>query len=87
MPREQVGVASALTATSRQVGNALGVAAIGAVLAADAPAGGPAAFLRVARPAWWIITAYGAGVLVLAWLLVRPPGGAARQDRPGASTA
>ncbi|MGW5117510.1 MFS transporter [Streptomyces noursei] len=87
VPREQVGVASALTATSRQVGNALGVAAIGAVLAADAPAGGTAAFLRVARPAWWIITACGAGVLVLAWLLVRPPGGAARQDRPGASTA
>ncbi|MFB7631946.1 MFS transporter [Streptomyces sp. NPDC056149] len=78
MPRAQVGVASAITATSRQVGNALGVAVIGAVLAADAHADTTATFLRAARPAWWIITVCGAGVLALAALLVPSQ----RRDRP-----
>ena len=78
MPRAQVGVASAITATSRQIGNALGVAVIGAVLAADTHADTAATFLRAAPPAWWIIAGCGAGILALAVLLVPSQ----RRDRP-----
>jgi MFS family permease len=54
MPRAQAGVAAAVASTSRQVGQALGVAVLGAALAAGMNAG-----------AWWIITGCGVSVLVL----------------------
>ncbi|WP_329369641.1 MFS transporter [Streptomyces sp. NBC_00669] len=54
MPRAQSGVAAAVASTSRQVGQALGVAVLGAALAAGLHAG-----------AWWIITGCGAAVLLL----------------------
>lgn len=70
MPRAQAGVAAAVASTSRQIGQTLGVAVIGAVLAAGTTAARtsdgrvPAAdFVAVSRPAWWIIT--GCGVCVL----------------------
>ncbi|EXU70105.1 MFS transporter [Streptomyces sp. DSM 41524] len=77
MPRSQAGVAAAVASTSRQVGQSLGVAVIGAVLAAgaaSAAAGGmghaasaaaAASFVDAARPAWWIIAACGAVILLL----------------------
>lgn len=56
MPRTQAGVAAAVASTSRQIGQSLGVAVIGAVLASGAHAAATAdAFLAAARPAWWII--------------------------------
>lgn len=61
MPRAQAGVAAAVASTSRQTGGALGVAVIGAVLAAGTAGGGD--FAAATRPAWWIIT--GCGLLVL----------------------
>jgi predicted MFS family arabinose efflux permease len=51
MPRAQAGVASAVATTSRQVGQTLGVAIVGAVVASSA--------------AWWTLAAFGAIVLVL----------------------
>jgi EmrB/QacA subfamily drug resistance transporter len=54
LPRAQAGVAAAVAATSRQVGSSLGIAVIGAVVAAGAS---PAA--------WWIIAGCGLAVLVL----------------------
>ncbi|MFE1173566.1 MFS transporter [Streptomyces sp. NPDC058773] len=66
MPRAQAGVAAAVASTSRQVGQSLGVAVIGAVLAGGAHASATAdAFLAAGRPAWWIITGCGAAVLLL----------------------
>ncbi|MEU5269515.1 MFS transporter [Streptomyces hygroscopicus] len=77
MPRSQAGVAAAVASTSRQVGQSLGVAVIGAVLSAGAAlaaAGGmghaaspaaTAAFVDAARPAWWIIAGCGAVILLL----------------------
>ncbi|MGW0362699.1 MFS transporter [Streptomyces sp. NPDC002990] len=62
MPRSQAGVAAAVASTSRQTGGTLGVAVIGALLAAGTAGGG--AFVTAARPAWWTIT--GCGLLVLA---------------------
>ncbi|MBY8877733.1 MFS transporter [Actinacidiphila acidipaludis] len=57
MPRAQAGVAAAVASTSRQVGQSLGVAVLGAALAAGLHEG-----------AWWIITGCGLSVLVLGLL-------------------
>ncbi|WUH93614.1 MFS transporter [Streptomyces sp. NBC_00433] len=57
MPRAQAGVAAAVASTSRQVGQTLGVAVLGAALAAGLHEG-----------AWWIITGCGAAVLGLGTL-------------------
>jgi EmrB/QacA subfamily drug resistance transporter len=70
MPRAQAGVASAIASTSRQIGQTLGVAVIGAVIAggvtaAAGTAGYAAEFVAASRTAWWIITACGALVLVV----------------------
>ncbi|MEV7184128.1 MFS transporter [Kitasatospora sp. NPDC093102] len=63
MPRSQAGVAAAVASTSRQVGQSLGVAVTGALMAGAAQAD-PAAFTGAARAAWWIIAGCGAAVLV-----------------------
>lgn len=65
MPRAQAGVAAAVASTSRQTGGALGVAIVGAVLAAGMAGGSGSAaqFVPAARPAWWIITVCGLLVL------------------------
>ncbi|AZM64779.1 MULTISPECIES: MFS transporter [unclassified Streptomyces] len=65
MPVAQAGVASAVASTSRQLGQALGVAVIGAVLAAGVGSSSYAeTFVPAARPAWWILAACGLAVLV-----------------------
>ncbi|SEC78724.1 drug resistance transporter, EmrB/QacA subfamily [Streptomyces misionensis] len=69
MPRTQAGVAAAVASTSRQLGQALGVAVIGAVLASGIGASSyRAAFVSAARPGWWILTVCGVAVLVLGLL-------------------
>ncbi len=66
MPRAQAGVAAAVASTSRQIGQTLGVAVIGAVLAAGIGSSSYAdSFVAAARPAWWIVAACGFAVLVL----------------------
>ncbi|MDX3804094.1 MFS transporter [Streptomyces sp. AK04-3B] len=69
MPRSQAGVAAAVASTSRQLGQTLGVAVIGAVLAAGVSASSyRAAFTEAAVPGWWILTGCGAVVLALGTL-------------------
>ncbi|QEV06279.1 MFS transporter [Streptomyces prasinus] len=66
MPRAQAGVAAAVASTSRQLGQALGVAVIGAVLAAGVGSSSYAErFVQASRPDWWILTACGLAVLVV----------------------
>lgn len=72
MPLSQSGVAAAVASTSRQIGTTLGVAVIGAVLAAGAAASvthrgalDNTTFADASRPAWWIITGLGLSVLVI----------------------
>ncbi|MEU7260189.1 MFS transporter [Streptomyces rimosus] len=66
MPRTQAGVAAAIASTSRQVGQSLGVAVIGAVLASGTHAAATGSqFVEASRPAWWIIAGCGAAVLLL----------------------
>ncbi|GLX48604.1 MFS transporter [Streptomyces hygroscopicus subsp. hygroscopicus] len=69
MPRAQAGVAAAVASTSRQLGQTLGVAVIGAVLASGIGASSyRAAFVSAARPGWWILTVCGLAVLALGLL-------------------
>ncbi|MFD7873323.1 MFS transporter [Streptomyces sp. NPDC059766] len=64
MPRAQAGVAAAVASTSRQLGQTLGVAVVGAVLASGVGSSPYArVFVSAARPAWWILA--GCGFLVL----------------------
>lgn len=66
MPRSQAGVAAAVASTSRQLGQTLGVAVIGAVLAAGVHASSYRdSFVSAAVPGWWILTGCGLVVLVL----------------------
>ncbi|WP_406009057.1 MFS transporter [Streptomyces sp. NBC_00637] len=66
MPRGQAGVAAAVASTSRQLGQTLGVAVIGAVLAAGVSTSAYRdTFVSAAVPGWWILTGCGAAVLVL----------------------
>ncbi|MFJ3217803.1 MFS transporter [Kitasatospora sp. NPDC086801] len=63
MPRSQAGVAAAVASTSRQIGQSLGVAVVGALMAGGAYAH-TAAFTDAGRTAWWIIAGCGGAVLV-----------------------
>ncbi|MEV4258936.1 MFS transporter, partial [Spirillospora sp. NPDC049652] len=81
MPRAQAGVAAAVASTSRQIGQALGVAVFGAVIGvAGASAHGgagqgggrqgggavaSAGFVDAARPAYWIMAGCAVAVLLL----------------------
>ncbi|MEU8650044.1 MFS transporter [Streptomyces sp. NPDC048737] len=66
MPRTQAGVAAAVASTSRQLGQTLGVAVVGAVLAAGIGASAyRETFVAAAVPGWWVIAACGALVLVV----------------------
>ena len=68
MPRAQAGVASAIATTSRQFGQALGVAVVGAIVTSRAGDAVAADLSSASLPAWWTLTAGGAVVLVLGLL-------------------
>ncbi|MCS0638199.1 MFS transporter [Streptomyces sp. LP05-1] len=69
MPRSQAGVAAAVASTSRQIGQTLGVAVVGAVLAAGvSPAAHTEGFAAASRAAWWVITGCGLCVLLVSAL-------------------
>jgi MFS family permease len=67
MPRAQAGVAAAIATTSRQVGQTLGVAIVGAILASGT---GPAqaGLSAASHPAWWTLASFGAILLVLGFV-------------------
>jgi EmrB/QacA subfamily drug resistance transporter len=65
MPNSQAGVAAAVASTSRQVGQALGVAVTGSILGAAAASHIGARLTPASHPAWWVITGCGVSVLVL----------------------
>ena len=64
MPRAQAGVASAIATTSRQFGQTIGVAVIGAIVASGAGGTVSAELTSASVPAWWTLAAFGAAVLV-----------------------
>jgi EmrB/QacA subfamily drug resistance transporter len=68
MPRAQAGVAAAVTSTSRQVGQTLGVALVGAIVASHIGNSAHAELASASHLAWWTLAAAGAVVLVLGFL-------------------
>ncbi|WP_426569560.1 MFS transporter [Streptomyces canus] len=66
MPRSQAGVAAAVASTSRQLGQTLGVAVVGAVLASGIGSSSYRdVFVSAAVPGWWILAGCGFAVLVV----------------------
>jgi EmrB/QacA subfamily drug resistance transporter len=68
MPAAQAGVAAAVASTSRQVGQTLGIAVIGAVAGAGAAQSFGPAFAAATHPGWWIIAGLGLLVLIVGQL-------------------
>ena len=68
MPRAQAGVASAIATTSRQFGQTLGVAVVGAIVTSHVSASASADPSAASSPAWWTLTACGGVVLLLGFV-------------------
>jgi EmrB/QacA subfamily drug resistance transporter len=65
MPRSQAGVAAGLASTSRQIGQTLGVAVVGAVVTAGTQGSLAGGLSTASHAAWWILAGCGLVVLVL----------------------
>jgi len=68
VPKSQAGMASGMNSSSRQLGQSLGVAIVGSVLAASIRGPLRAGFVHAAHPGWWILTGCGYAVLLLGLL-------------------
>jgi MFS family permease len=67
MPSSQAGVAAAVASTSRQVGQTLGVAVLGALAGTSVSAGGLGrSFASATHTSWWIILVLGLVILAVA---------------------
>jgi hypothetical protein len=65
VPKTQAGMASGMNSSSRQLGQSLGVAIVGSVLAASMSGSMQAGFVRAAHAGWWILAGCGYIVLLL----------------------
>jgi EmrB/QacA subfamily drug resistance transporter len=68
MPRAQAGVAAAIATTSRQVGQTLGVAVVGALVTSRVGGSIHADLSGASHPAWWTLAGCGVAVLVLGYV-------------------
>jgi sugar phosphate permease len=87
VPVEKAGVGSAVLNSARQVGGTMGVALMGAIVAAEA--GGertPEAFMRGFEAALLVATGIALLGALVAYVLVRPHEGAGK-ERPGRAAA
>ena len=65
VPKTQAGMASGMNSSSRQLGQSLGVAIVGSVLAASIRGPMQAGFVRASHAGWWILACCGYAVLLL----------------------
>jgi EmrB/QacA subfamily drug resistance transporter len=65
VPKSQAGMASGMNSSSRQLGQSLGVAIVGSVLAAGMRGSMQAGFVPAAHAGWWILAGCGYIVLLL----------------------
>jgi EmrB/QacA subfamily drug resistance transporter len=68
MPPSQAGVAAAVASTSRQVGQTLGVAVLGALAGGGITGALGSGFAAATHPSWWIIVGLGVMSIVLGLL-------------------
>jgi EmrB/QacA subfamily drug resistance transporter len=66
MPRAQSGVAAAIVSTGRQVGQTLGVALAGSIVASNLHGPLRNGLAAASQPAWWVMAGAGVVVVVLA---------------------
>jgi hypothetical protein len=64
MPRAQAGVAAGIASTSRQVGQTLGVAVVGSLVAASTQHG-DVGLASASRAGWWVLAGCGAATFAL----------------------
>ena len=72
MPRAQAGVAAAIATTSRQIGQTVGVAVVGALVSSSLQKGGHLDFAGASRAGWWVLAGCGVVVLVLGLVATSP---------------
>jgi EmrB/QacA subfamily drug resistance transporter len=65
VPKTQAGMASGMNSSSRQLGQSLGVAIVGSVLAASMRGSIRADFVQASHAGWWILACCGYVVLLL----------------------
>ena len=65
VPKTQAGMASGMNSSSRQLGQSLGVAIVGSVLAVSMRGSIQAGFVRASHAGWWILACCGYAVLLL----------------------
>jgi EmrB/QacA subfamily drug resistance transporter len=65
MPRAQAGVAAAVASTSRQIGQTLGVAVVGALVTSRITGSVHASFAAASHAGWWVLAFGGVIVFVL----------------------
>ena len=65
MPLAQAGVAAAVATTSRQFGQAIGVAVVGAIVVSQTGDSVSSGLATASHPAWWTLTGLGGLILVL----------------------
>ena len=72
MPLAQVGVAAALSATSRQVGQSLGVAVVGALAASSVHGSFRSDFAAASHVGWWALVGCGLAIVCLGVVATTP---------------
>ena len=72
MPRAQAGVASAIATTSRQIGQTLGVAVVGSLVAGSLQKANHLDFAVASRAGWWVLAGCGVAVLILGLVATSP---------------
>jgi EmrB/QacA subfamily drug resistance transporter len=65
LPQSQAGMASGMNSASRMLGQSLGVAVVGSVLAASMRGSIRAEFVHASHAGWWIMSCCGYAVLLL----------------------
>ncbi|MEA2193159.1 MAG: hypothetical protein QOI73_3280 [Solirubrobacteraceae bacterium] len=83
MPPSQAGVAAAVATTSRQVGLTLGVAVVGAIIAAGLGGSLHDDLATATHAAWWLIVVLGAAIVALG-LAASTPAAHASAERTAA---
>jgi hypothetical protein len=65
VPKSQAGMASGMNSSSRQLGQSLGVAIVGSVLAASMHGSIQTTFVHASHVGWWFMACCGYAVLLL----------------------
>jgi EmrB/QacA subfamily drug resistance transporter len=65
VPKSQAGMASGMNSSSRQLGQSLGVAIVGSVLAASMHGSLRTTFVHASHAGWWVLSCCGYAVLLL----------------------